>query len=162
VIGVDTLDVTSDARAFIGAVPTEPRWGPQRMVEAGFAGHGREHRQREEVVMEPDHGRVRAPTDGRGERDDSVPTLLLVTLAAVLAAVIGVVAISQVPTTSMLLVALIVALLGVVAVSATIGRQLADDDGGTSPCDAPAPASVIDGPERSPGRRDDDDARLAA
>jgi hypothetical protein len=115
-----------------------------------------------EIVMEPDHGTVRAPTNGGGERDDSVPTLLLVSLAAVLAAVLGVAGISQVPTMSMLLVSLLVVLLGVVALTATIGRQLADDDGRTSPDDAPAPASVIDGPERSPGRRDDDQARLAA
>ncbi len=112
--------------------------------------------------MEPDHGPIRAPTNGGGKLDDSVPTLLLVSLAAVLAAVLGVAGISQVPTTWMLLVALLVVLLGVVALTATIGGQLGDDDGRTSPHDAPAPASVIDGPERSPARRDDDEARLAA
>jgi hypothetical protein len=76
--------------------------------------------------------------------------------------VLGVVAISQVSTTSVLLLALIVMLLGVVALGALIARQLADYDGRTTPRDAPAPASVRDGPERSPGRRDDDGARLAA
>jgi hypothetical protein len=132
------------------------------MAQAGIARHGGEHNQREEVTMEPDHGEVRARADGGGALDDSVPTLLLVSLAAVLAAVIGVVGISQVPTTWMLVVALLVVLLGVVALTATIGRQLADDDGIESPADAPAPASVIDRSERSRGHRDSDGARLAA
>jgi hypothetical protein len=90
-----------------------------------------------------------------------VPTLLFVSLAALLAAVLGVVAIGHVPTTSVLLLPLLVVLLGVVAPGALIARQLADY-GRTTPRDAPAPTSVLDGPERSPGRRDDDDARLAA
>lgn len=112
--------------------------------------------------MEPDHRTVQTPIEGGGERDDSVPTLLFVSLAALLAAVLGVVAISQVSTTSVLLLALLVVLLGVVALGALIARQLADYDGRTTPRDAPLPASVRDGPERSPGRRDDDGARLAA
>lgn len=107
--------------------------------------------------MEPDHRTVQTPIEGGGKRDDSVPTLLFVSLAALFAAVLGVVAISQVSTTSVLLLALIVMLLGVVALGALIARQLADYDGRTTPRDAPA-ASVRDGPERSPGRRDDDGA----
>jgi hypothetical protein len=68
-------------------------------------------------------------SDAGKQRDGSAPTLLLVSVAAVLAAVVGVVAVSQAATTWMLVVALIVVLLGVVALTATIGRQLADEEG---------------------------------
>jgi hypothetical protein len=112
--------------------------------------------------VDPDHGRTRAPTDDGKQLDDSFPTLLPVTLAAVLAAVGGVVAISLVPTTSMLLVAELVVLLGVVAVTATIGLQLDDEDGRMPRHDVAAPVLVMTERERSTKRRDDDDARRAA
>jgi hypothetical protein len=79
--------------------------------------------------MEPDHGRARAPTDEAEQVDDSFPTLLLVSLAAVLAVVGGVVAVGLVPTTSMLLAAMLLVLLGTGAVVAVITRELADADG---------------------------------
>jgi hypothetical protein len=112
--------------------------------------------------MDPDDGRARAPTDDAQQVDDSFPSLLLVTLASVLAAVGGVVAISLVPTTSMLLVAMLLVLLGVVAVTAMIGRQLGDEDGRIPRHDAPAPVLAITERERSAKRRDDDDVRRAA
>jgi hypothetical protein len=102
-----------------------------------------------EVDVDPDHGRTRAPTDDGKQLDDSFPTLLLVTLAAVLAAVCGVVAISLVPTTSMLLAAELVVLLGVVAVTATIGLQLDDEDGRMPRDDVAAPVLVMTERERS-------------
>jgi hypothetical protein len=117
---------------------------------------------RTEADVDPDHGRTRAPTDDGKQLDDSFPTLLLVTLAAVLAAVGGVVAISLVPTTSMLIVAELVVLLGVVAVTATIGLQLDDEDGRMPRHDVAAPVLVMTERERSTKRRDDDDARRAA
>ncbi len=79
--------------------------------------------------MDPNHGKARAPTDDAQQVDDSFPTLLVVSLAAVLAAVGGVVAVGLVPTTSMLLVAMLLVLLGAVAVVAVITRELADRDG---------------------------------
>ena len=79
--------------------------------------------------MDPAHGRARAPTDDAEPVDDSFPTLLLVSLASVLAAVGGVVAVGLVPTAPMLLVAMLVVLLGTGAVLAVITRELADEDG---------------------------------
>jgi hypothetical protein len=112
--------------------------------------------------MEPDHERARAPTDDAQQVDDSFPSLLLVTLASVLAAVGGVVAISLIPTTSMLLVAMFPVLLGTVAVTAMIGRELSDQDGRTARHDAAAPVLVMTERERRTKRRHDDDARRAA
>lgn len=141
----------------------------QGIVEMGSQAHGRgKHgpaswgHNEKEVDMDPDHGRARAPTDAGQQVDDSFPSLLLVTLASVLVAVGGVVAISLVPTTSMLLVSMLLVLLGVVAVTAMIGLQLDDEDGRTPRHDAPAPELVITVRERSTKRRDDDDARRAA
>ena len=138
-----------------------PGWGPKRMVEASIVRHG-ERTDSEEVDVESDHGRARAATDDGQQLDDEFPTLLLVTLASVLAAVGGIVAISLVPTTSMLLVAELVVLLGVVAVTVTIGRQLDDEDGRMPRHDAAAPVLVMTERERNTKRRDDDDARRAA
>ena len=112
--------------------------------------------------MDPDHGRTRAPTDDAEQVDDSFPTLLLVSLAAVLAAVGGVVAVGLVPTTSMLLVAMLLVLLGTVAVVGVITRELADQDGRVPRPDAAAPVLVMTERERSAKSRDDDHARRAA
>src|SRR4051794_24867750 len=101
--------------------------------------------------MEPDYGRVRVPTDDAEQVDDSFPTLLLVSLAAVLAAVGGVVAVGLVPTTLMLLAAMLLVLLGTVAVVGVITRELADTDGRMPRPDAAAPVLVMT--ERARGRR---------
>jgi hypothetical protein len=132
------------------------------MVEASIVRDGERTDSEKEVDVDFDHGRAHAATDDGQQLDDEFPTLLLVTLASVLAAVGGVVAISLVPTTSMLLVAELVVLLGVVAVTVTIGRQLDDEDGRMPRHDAAAPVLVMTEPERNTKRRDDDDARRAA
>jgi hypothetical protein len=132
------------------------------MVEASIVRH-RERRTREkEVDMVPDHGRARAATADAQQVDDSFPSLLLVTLTSVLAAVGGVVGISLVPTTWMLLLAMLLVLLGMVAVTAMIGAQLGDEDGRTHRHDASPPVLAVTGRSRTAGRRGDDGARLAA
>jgi len=112
--------------------------------------------------MVPDHGRARAQTVDAQQVDDSFPSLLLVTLTSVLAAVGGVVGISLVPTTWMLLVAMLLVLLGMVAVTAMIGAQLGDEDGRTHRHDASPPVLAVTGRSRTAERRGDDGARLAA
>lgn len=112
--------------------------------------------------MDPDHGRARAPSDDAQQVDDSFPSLLLVTLASVLAAVGGVVGISLIPTTWMLLVAMALVLLGMVAVTAMIGAQLGDEDGRRTRNDASPPVLAPTGRARTTERRGDDGARLAA
>jgi hypothetical protein len=94
--------------------------------------------------------------------DDSFPSLLLVTLTSVLAAVGGVVGISLVPATWMLLVAMLLVLLGMVAVTAMIGAQLGDEDGRTPRHDASSPVLAVTGRAHTAERRGDDDLRLAA
>ncbi|HEX2085417.1 MAG TPA: hypothetical protein VHF89_07025 [Solirubrobacteraceae bacterium] len=65
----------------------------------------------------------------RPRRDESVPTLLIVSLAGIIVAVVGVAALAQTPTTPMVLLALTLLLAGLVAVTATLDRQLDDADG---------------------------------
>jgi hypothetical protein len=61
--------------------------------------------------------------------DTSIPTLLIVSLAGVLAAVAGIIAIGQTSATAVLFVAVTVLLAGTASVTMTIGRQLDDADG---------------------------------
>jgi hypothetical protein len=112
--------------------------------------------------MDPDHGRARAPTDDAEQVDDSFPTLLLVSLVSVLAAVGGVVAVGLVPTTSMLLAAMLLVLLGTVAVMAVITLELADADGRIHQHDARPTVLVMTERDRGAKRRDDEHARRAA
>jgi hypothetical protein len=67
--------------------------------------------------------------------DTSSPTLLLVSLAGVLAAVAGVIALGQTSATAVLFAAIVVLLAGTAIVTMTIGRQL-DDADGRAPRDA--------------------------
>ena len=61
--------------------------------------------------------------------DASLPTLLIVSLAGVLAAVAGIIAVGQTSATAVLLAAIVVLLAGAAIVTVTIGRQLDDADG---------------------------------
>ena len=61
--------------------------------------------------------------------DASIPTLLLVSLAGVLLAVVAIIAVGQTSATATLFVAIIVLLAGTAVVTRTIGRQLDDEDG---------------------------------
>ena len=61
--------------------------------------------------------------------DTSLPTLLLVSLAGVLLAVVGIVAAGQTSGTAVLFAAIIVLLAGTAVVTRTIARQLDDADG---------------------------------
>jgi hypothetical protein len=61
--------------------------------------------------------------------NDSIPTLLLVSLAGVLLAVLGIVALAETSATAALLAAIVVLLAGTALVTRTIGRQLDDADG---------------------------------
>ena len=61
--------------------------------------------------------------------DASTPTLLLVSLAGVLAAVVGIIALAQTSASGVLFAAIIVLLAGTAIVTMTIGRQLDDADG---------------------------------
>ncbi len=70
----------------------------------------------------------RASVDAE-QPDASLPTLLLVSTAAVLAAVAGLVGIALLPTTWMLIAAELAVLLGLVGLAVTIAVQLADEDG---------------------------------
>ena len=67
--------------------------------------------------------------------DTSNPTLLLVSFAGVLAAVVGIAALGQTSATAVLFAAIVVLLAGTVVVTLTIGRQL-DDADGRAPRDA--------------------------
>ena len=61
--------------------------------------------------------------------DTSLPTLLLVSLAGVLLAVVGIIAAGQTSGTAVLFAAIIVLLAGTAVVTRTIARQLDDADG---------------------------------
>lgn len=61
--------------------------------------------------------------------DQSIPTLLMVSLAGVLVAVVGVIAIGQTSVTAALVAGIAVVLAGTAAVTMAIGRQLDDEDG---------------------------------
>ena len=61
--------------------------------------------------------------------DTSTPTLLIVSLAGVLAAVVGIIAVAQTSATVALFAAIVVLLAGTAIVTVTIGRQLDDADG---------------------------------
>ena len=77
--------------------------------------------------------------------DESVPTLLLVSLVGVLAAVGGIVGLTQTSAAAALVAAVFVLLAGTAIVTMTIGRQLDDADGrvpvDAAPSDDPRPAS---------------------
>ena len=70
-----------------------------------------------------------ASADHTEQPDSSFPTLLLASLAAVLAAVVGLVAVALVPTTLMLVVSELIVFLGLVALTVLTGALLADEDG---------------------------------
>lgn len=67
--------------------------------------------------------------DTRHPADTSLPTLLLVALIGVLAAVAAVVALGQTSGAAALIAAVLVLLAGTTIVTMTIGRQLDDADG---------------------------------
>lgn len=69
--------------------------------------------------------------------DASIPTLLLVSLAGVLVAVVGIVAVGQTAATAVLLAAIVVLLVATAVVTRTIARQLDDADGQDAGDDGP-------------------------
>ena len=70
--------------------------------------------------------------------DTSIPALLLVSLAGVLLAVVGIIAAGQTSATAVLFAAIIVLLAGTGVVTQTIARQLDDADGLAAEHEIPA------------------------
>jgi hypothetical protein len=106
-----------------------------------------------------DQGADEAPVDHAEQPDASFPTLLLASLAAVLAAVVGLVAIVLVPTTWMLIAGELTVVLGLAGLIVLIAALLADEGGRSTARTSPQPASVDGRYEADAIRRED--TRLA-